>query len=132
MQQADAFSTYLSARFAASEHDMPQAARYYGAEPDERSGQSVAAGAGLLLCHHLGRFRRRRQICPGQVVATTPDDRAARLALAVVAFKHKDYADARKQSVAVGQGAVHVLTLSLFDAWAAAAPATTRPVRKPT
>ena len=25
-----AFSTYLSARFAAGEHDLPQAARYYG------------------------------------------------------------------------------------------------------
>ena len=25
-----AFSTYLSARFAAGEHDLPEAARYYG------------------------------------------------------------------------------------------------------
>ena len=28
--QSAAFSTYLSARFAAGEHDLPQAARYYG------------------------------------------------------------------------------------------------------
>ena len=28
--QSTAFSTYLSARFAAGEHDLPQAARYYG------------------------------------------------------------------------------------------------------
>src|SRR5436305_14090241 len=27
---SQAFSTYLSARFAAGEHDLPQAARYYG------------------------------------------------------------------------------------------------------
>ena len=31
-----------------------------------------------------------------QMVAKTPDDRSARLALAVIAFKHKDYAEARK------------------------------------
>src|SRR5437868_7084961 len=28
--ESTAFSTYLSARFAAGEHDLPQAARYYG------------------------------------------------------------------------------------------------------
>ena len=28
-QQAQAFSTYLSARFAAADHDLPQAAHYY-------------------------------------------------------------------------------------------------------
>ena len=29
-KQADAFATYMSARFAANEHDLPEAARYYG------------------------------------------------------------------------------------------------------
>ena len=55
------------------------------------------------------------------VIAKTPDDRGARLALAVIAFKHKDYADVRKQLTLSAKGPFTALILSLFDAWAAAA-----------
>jgi len=55
------------------------------------------------------------------VVAATPDDRAARLALAVIGFKHKDYAEVRKQLSLSAKGPFTTLTSSLFDAWAAAA-----------
>ena len=62
--------------------------------------------AGLLLCHHLRAISRARANMPAQIVAKSPDERSARLALAVIAFKHKDYAEARKQLVALRQGTV--------------------------
>ena len=68
----------------------------------------------------LGDFENAGKYAQG-VVAATPDDRAARLALAVIDFKHKDYAEVRKQLSLSAKGPFTVLTLSLFDAWAAAA-----------
>ena len=64
------------------------------------------------------------------VVAATPDDRAARLALAVIGFKHKDYAEVRKQLSLSAKGPFTGLTLSLFDAWAAAAQHDTAGMQK--
>jgi tetratricopeptide (TPR) repeat protein len=43
------------------------------------------------------------------------------MALAVIAFKHKNYAEVRKQLTASGKGPLTVFVVSLFDAWAAAA-----------
>ena len=54
-------------------------------------------------------------------VTVTPDERSARLTLAVMALKRKDYAEARKHVSLSAKGPFSVLTLSLFDAWAAAA-----------
>ena len=58
---------------------------------------------------------------PPRWLQTTADDRAARLALAVAAFHHKDYAGVRKQLAASAKGPFTILTVSLFDGWAAAA-----------
>ena len=44
---------------------------------------------------------------PSRWSTATPDDRAARLALAVIGFKHKDYAEVAQAAVAVRQGTVH-------------------------
>ena len=114
------FATYLSARFAAQQHDMPQAARFYTealrSDPANPNLLALAffysATAGHLEA--AGRLAQR-------VVAETPDDRAARMALAVVAFHHKDYAAVRRNLAASAKGPFTVLTVSLFDAWAAAA-----------
>ncbi len=119
-RQADAFSTYLSARFAAGEHDLDQAANYYG-----QSLKNDPANPGLLALSFFyattaGDFDAAGKYA-AQVVTTDTDDRAARLALAVVAFKHKDYAQVRSQLSQSAKGPFTVLTLSLFDAWAAAA-----------
>ncbi|HVV26700.1 MAG TPA: tetratricopeptide repeat protein [Rhizomicrobium sp.] len=128
-RQAEAFSTYLSARFAASEHDLPQAARYYG-----RALASDPANPSLLALSFFysttsGDFEAAGKYA-AQVVAATPDDRAARLALAVVDFRHKDYAEVRKQLALSAKGPFTVLTVSLFDAWAAAAMRDTAGVDK--
>jgi tetratricopeptide (TPR) repeat protein len=118
--QADAFSTYLSARFAAQQHDMPQAAHYY-----EQSLKSDPANADLLSLAFFYSSTAgdldAAAAYAAKVVTTASDDRAARLALAVTAFRHKDYAGVRKNLAASAKGPFTVLTVSLFDGWAAAA-----------
>lgn len=118
-RNAAAFSTYLSARFAASEHDLSQAALYYGrALANDPANPSLLA-LSFFYSSTSGDFEAAAKYAQ-QVVTVTPDDRAARLALAVVDFKRKDYADVRKQLGQSAKGQFTILT-NLFDAWAAAA-----------
>jgi tetratricopeptide (TPR) repeat protein len=119
-KDAQAFSTYLSARFAAGEHDLDEAARYYGQALNNDPANPSLLALSFFYSTTLGDFENAGKYAQG-VVASTPDDRAARLALAVIAFKHKDYAEVRKQLALSAKGPFTVLTLSLFDAWAAAA-----------
>jgi tetratricopeptide (TPR) repeat protein len=118
--QSLAFSTYLSARFAAGEHDLPQAARNYGRALASDPGNPSLLALSFFYSTTSGDFDAAGKYAQA-VIQTTPDDRAARLALAVISFKHKDYADVRKQLSLSAKGPFTVLTLSLFDAWAAAA-----------
>ena len=117
---ATAFSTYLSARFAAGEHDLPQAARYYGqALASDPSNPSLLT-LSFFYAITSGDIETAAKYAQA-TVAVTPDERSARLALAVVAFKHKDYGEVRKQLAQSSKEPYAVLTLSLFDAWAAVA-----------
>ncbi len=119
-RQAHAFSTYLSARFAASQHDLRQAATYYGDtlafDPTNPSLLALsffyASTAGEM--EKAGAYARK-------VVAENPHDRAARLALAVIALKKKDYKQARSELALSADGPFTQLTVSLLDAWVAAA-----------
>ncbi|MDB5734836.1 MAG: cellulose synthase subunit BcsC [Alphaproteobacteria bacterium] len=119
-KQAEAFSTYLSARFAANEHDLPQAARYYGSALTNDPANPSLLALSFFYSTTSGDFESAGKYALA-VVTATPDDRAARLALAVIGFKHKDYGDVRRQLSQSAKGPFTVLTLSLFDAWAAAA-----------
>ena len=118
--QAESFSTYLSARFAAQQHNMPDAARYYAQSLKSDPNNADLLSLAFFFSTTSGDFDTAATYAQ-KVVATVPDDRSARLALAVVAFKHKDYAEARKQLAASGKGPLTVFVVSLFDAWAAAA-----------
>jgi len=118
--ESTAFSTYLSARFAAGEHDLPQAARYYGRALANEPGNPSLLALSFFYSTTSGDFEAAGKYAQSVVVAT-PDDRAARLALAVIGFKHKDYAEVRKQLSLSAKGPFTTLTSSLFDAWAAAA-----------
>ena len=119
-RDAQAFTTYLSARFAAGEHDLGQAARYYGQSLNNDPANPSLLALSFFYSTTQGDFESAGKYAQA-VVAATPDDRAARLALAVIGFKHKDYAEVRKQLSLSAKGPFAVLTLSLFDAWAAAA-----------
>jgi len=118
--QSVAFSTYLSARFAAGEHDLPQAAHYYGRALANDPGNPSLLALSFFYSTTSGDFEAAGKYAQA-VIATSPDDRAARLALAVVNFKHKDYAEVRKQLAQSAKGPFTVLTVSLLDGWAAAA-----------
>jgi tetratricopeptide (TPR) repeat protein len=119
-KSSQAFSTYLAARFAADEHDLPQAAHYYGQALAEDPGNPSLLDMSFFYSTTSGDFEAAGKYAQA-VVAVSADDRAARMALAVIAFKHKDYADVRKELSLSAKGPFTVLTLSLFDAWAAAA-----------
>ncbi len=126
---SQAFSTYLSARFAADEHDLGQAARYYGQALSDDPGNPSLLAMSFFYSTTSGDFEAAGKYAQA-VVAVTPDDRAARLALAVVGFKHKDYADVRKQLSLSAKGPFTALTLALFDAWAATAQHDTAGMQK--
>lgn len=119
-RQAQAFATYLSARFAAGEHDLPDAARYYGRALRGDPANPSLLALSFFYATTAGDFDDASKYAE-QVIAINPDDRAARLALAVIDFKHKNYADVRKQLASSAKGPFTTLTVSLFDAWAAAA-----------
>jgi tetratricopeptide (TPR) repeat protein len=128
-KESEAFSTYLSARFAAGEHDLPQAARYYGQALANDPGNPSLLALSFFYSTTSGDFDAAGKYAQA-VTTATPDDRAARLALAVIGFKHKDYAEVRKQLSLSAKGPFTVLTLSLFDAWAAAAQHDTAGMQK--
>jgi tetratricopeptide (TPR) repeat protein len=126
---SQAFSTYLSARFAADEHDLGQAAQYYGQALADDPGNPSLLAMSFFYSTTSGDFEAAGKYAQA-VVTATPDDRAARLALAVIAFRHKDYGDVRKQLSLSAKGPFTTLTLSLFDAWAAAAQHDTQGMQK--
>jgi tetratricopeptide (TPR) repeat protein len=128
-RQAQAFSTYLSARFAAGEHDLHQAAAFYGKSLAGDPGNPSLLALSFFYASTSGDMDAAGRYAQ-KVVATDPDDRAARLALAVIALKKKDYADARAHLAQSAKGPFTLLTLSLLDAWAAAAQRDTAAVEK--
>ena len=127
--QANAFSTYLSARYAANDRDLPQAARYYSQALANDPANPSLLTLSFFYSTTSGDFDAAVKYAQG-VVATTPDDRSARLALAVASFKRKDYAAVRKHLAQSARGPFTVLTLSLFDGWAAAAERDTAGMQK--
>jgi tetratricopeptide (TPR) repeat protein len=119
-RQANAFSTYLSARFAAGQHEMPEAARYYAQSLKNDPGNAEIMAQAFFFATTSGDMEGAGKFATA-MVAKSPDERSARLTLAVVAFKHKDYAGARKNLSLSAKGPFQSLVVSLFDAWGAAA-----------
>ncbi|MEJ0025461.1 MAG: tetratricopeptide repeat protein [Rhizomicrobium sp.] len=113
------FGNYLSARFAASQHNMKDAALYYRAsltaDPDNKDLLALS----FFFSTSAGDIPDAAKLAD-RVVAAQADDRAARLTLAVAALKRRDYAGARKQMSLSAKGPFSSLTVSLIDAWAAA------------
>lgn len=116
--QAQGFGDYLSARMAASQHDLPQAAQLYQQSlKDDPNNPELVAHAFLYTAAagDIGKAAKYAQ----QIVQTDPGNRGARLALAVDAIKHGDFTAARMQAAQSGKGVFTELTLTLLDAWAA-------------
>jgi tetratricopeptide (TPR) repeat protein len=116
---AASYSAYLSGRFAADEHDMSDAAKFYGMslahEPDDATLQALA----FFYSTSSGDIDGAAKLAK-KLVATTADDRPSRLVLAVTALKRGDYQTAREEINKSAKGSFTSLTVGLIDAWAAA------------
>ncbi|MEI9932084.1 MAG: tetratricopeptide repeat protein [Rhizomicrobium sp.] len=117
--EASAYTAYLSGRFAADEHDMSQAAKFYteslGYQPDDPTIQALA----FFYSTSAGDVDEAAKLAK-RLVTTAPDDRASRLVLAITALKKQDYKEARDQIGKSAKGSFTSLTVTLVDAWAAA------------
>jgi tetratricopeptide (TPR) repeat protein len=117
--EQEIYANYLSARFAATEHDLHDAARYYreslGRDPDNTTLLALA----FFYSTSSGEVDDAAKLAE-RVVKNSPDDRAARLTLAVSAMNAKNYAEARTNLSQSAKGPFTNLTASLVDAWAAA------------
>jgi len=118
--ESGAYATYLSARFAANEHDLRNAARYYAETLKRDPSNASLLELAFLYSATAGDFAAANTYAE-RLVAMQPDDRSARLALAVTALQKRDYAGARRQIAQSARGPFSVITVSLLDAWAAAA-----------
>jgi len=117
--QAESFGDYLSARLAASDHNMADAARLYAASLAADPDNADILSRAFLYAAASGDVETAAGLAE-RVIQKEPDNRAARLALSVAAIKRGDYAKARSDLSQSAKGAFTELTLVLLDAWAAA------------
>lgn len=118
---ADALSygAYLSARIAADEHDMADAARFYRQSLDRDPSDPTLLALAFFYETSAGEIDQAGDLA-GRMVVATPDDRASRLVLAVAALKRGNYRETRNQISKSAKGTFASLTVALVDAWAAA------------
>ena len=117
--EATEFGNYLSARFAASQHNMKDAATYFRASLAADPNNEQLLALAFFFSTSSGDIDDATKLAQ-RVVAAAPGDRAGRLTLAVAAMKRRDYADARKEIGLSSKGPFTSLTVALIDAWAAA------------
>jgi tetratricopeptide (TPR) repeat protein len=118
-KEAQSYATYLSARFAAEDHDMSEAAKFYRRSLIGNPTNPELLSLSFFYSTTAGDFSAAADLAR-RVVGNIPDDRASRLLLASVALKQGDYAQTRKQLGLSAKGSFTTLTASLIDAWAAA------------
>jgi Flp pilus assembly protein TadD len=117
--QAESFGDYLSARLAASDHNMVDAARLYAASLAADPENADILSRAFLYAAASGDVGTAAKLAD-RVIQKEPDNRAARLALAVAAIERGDYVKARADLSQSAKGAFTELTLVLLDSWAAA------------
>ena len=117
VETGNPFGSYLSARVASAQHDLATAAKLYRASLDGDPTNPEIANRAFLYTAAAGDVDGAIDLA-NKVVANSPDDRAARLALAIGALKQGDYSDARTQLSQSAKGPFTTLTLSLVNAWA--------------
>jgi len=112
------YGLYLGARSAASAHDLADAAALYRDSLAFDPSNSDLLDKAFLYTAASGEFGKAVKLAR-QMVDAEPDNRAARLALAVDAFRDERYSDARGELSKSAKGPFTALTLSVLDAWAA-------------
>lgn len=117
--QAQSFGDYLAARLAASDHNMADAARLYNASLAADPDNSDILSHAFLYSAASGDVGAAAKLAD-RLLKNEPDNRAARLALAVEDLKNGEYARARSEIELSGKDSFSGLTLVLLDAWASA------------
>jgi tetratricopeptide (TPR) repeat protein len=112
------YGAYLSARLAASQHDMADAAKFYLASLKADPNNPDLLARAFLYTVSAGDMDKAPQLA-AKVLVNEPDNRAARTTLAVEAIKNKDYSEARDQLSKSAKGPFAILTIDLLNAWAA-------------
>ena len=115
---ANSYGDYLSAKLAASQHDLPEAARLYRSSLDADPNNADLLTHAFLYTAAAGDVEGAAKLAT-RIIQASADDRPARLALAVQAIKEGDFGGARMQIAQSAKGPFTALTLSLLDAWAA-------------
>jgi tetratricopeptide (TPR) repeat protein len=110
---------YLSARFAAGYHDYAPAARMFRESAMRDPGNAQLATLAFFYSADAGEMDEAVKFA-GQLVTLVPDDRAARLTLAVAALKARDYKRARTEINKSAKVPFTSFTVALIDGWAAA------------
>jgi tetratricopeptide (TPR) repeat protein len=118
--EAASFGNYLSARLAASNHDMADAARLYRASLETAPDNADLLNQAFFYSAAAGDVDGAAALAK-RVLSLQPDNRAARLTIAVSDMKQGDFAAARSQLAESAKGPFTTLTLSLLDLWAAEA-----------
>lgn len=110
---------YLSARFAAGSHDFNEASKLYrdSLEGDPTNPQLLTFA--FFYSAAAGKIDDAAKLAE-RLVANLPDDRAARLTLAVQSLKKHEYKKARDQIGKSAKGPFTSFTVALIDGWAAA------------
>lgn len=118
---ADALSygAYLSARIAADQHDMADAARFYRESLARDPADETLLELAFFYETSAGEIDEASDLAQ-RMITTTPDDRASRLVLAVAALKRGNYKETRNQIAKSAKGSFASLTVALIDAWASA------------
>lgn len=116
--EATSFGDYLSARLAASNHNMADAARLYRASLEHSPDNPDILNHAFLFTAAAGDVDGAAQLAR-RIVAVEPDSRAARLALAVQDLRRGDFSATRSEIAQSAKGPFTALTLLLIDAWAA-------------
>ncbi len=123
--EAASYGDYMSARLAATQHDLSDASKLYQESLSDNPSDPDILDHAFLYTAANGDVGDAARLA-SRVVVSQADNRAARLTLAIAAFKQGDYADARMQIAQSGKGPFTELTLSLLDAWAAAGQGDTK------
>jgi tetratricopeptide (TPR) repeat protein len=117
--QASEYGNYLSARFAASQHNLKDAAEYFRRALKSDPTNSTLLALAFFFTTASGDVEGAGTYAD-QVIAATPSDHAGRLTLAVIAMKHHKWDDARKTLALSSKGPFATLTVGMLDGWAAA------------
>jgi tetratricopeptide (TPR) repeat protein len=115
--EAANYAQYLSARFAATEHDLGEAARYYRESLAHDPNNQTLLALAFFYSTSAGEVDKAADLA-NRMAKTSPDDRASRLTLAVAAMKSHDFAAARTNLAQSAKGPFTNLTAALVDAWA--------------